>query len=239
VVGGVACRRRYADDADAAALTTRAACRKTHSCRGGNMPTATDSAMAVSTIDSTTLYPAASAASVAAVQSSRGHTFSKPASLSLTLLQGLGVDGDAHCGVTARHRSRVARDTGQPNLRQVHLIHEELLAELAQKGFRVLPGQIGENVTTRGLRLLDLPAGTCLCLGETAVVQLTGLRNPCVQLDRFRPGLMAAVLDRADDGGLIRKAGVMGIVASGGVVYPGDRIDVRLPDRPHRPLQPV
>jgi hypothetical protein len=195
--------------------------------------------MALSTIDPLTLNPEARLAHVVAVQSSRTHTFSKAASLSLTLLQGRGVEGDVHCSVTVRHRSRLARDAAQPNLRQVHLIHQELLDELALKGFNILPGQIGENITTRGLRLLDLPVGTRLHFGEAAVVELTGLRHPCVQMDRFQPGLMAAVLDRAPDGSLIRKAGVMGIVARGGVVYPRDLIEVELPERPHRPLRPV
>ncbi len=147
--------------------------------------------------------------------------------------------GDAHCGKTVRHRSRVTRDPSQPNLRQVHLIHDELLAELSCKGFQVRPGAIGENITTRGLALLRLPRDTSLCIGESAVVRLTGLRNPCVQLDRFQPGLMAAVLDRDQQGRLIRKAGVMGVVDAEGVVYPGDPIEVRLPDGPLRPLGPV
>jgi MOSC domain-containing protein YiiM len=176
---------------------------------------------------------------VVAVHGSRTHTFSKAASLSVTLLAGLGVEGDAHCGATVRHRSRVARDAGQPNLRQVHLIHEELLEELAVKGFRVLPGQMGENITTRGVGLLQLPVGTQLRLGEAAVIRLTGLRNPCVQLDRFQAGLMAAVLDRDERGRLVRKAGVMAVVLNGGVIYPGDSVEVTLPGLPYRPLKPV
>lgn len=155
------------------------------------------------------------------------------------LLAGLGVEGDAHCGATVQHRSRVARDPSQPNLRQVHLLHAELFDELAAQGHAVTPGQVGENITTRGLPLLALPTGTQLRIGADAVVQLTGLRNPCHQLDRFQPGLMAAVLDRSPEGGLIRKAGVMGIVLAGGVVRPGDTVQVTLPAEPHRPLAPV
>ena len=182
-------------------------------------------------------WPAA--ASVAAVHASRSHDFSKVTCLSITLLAGLGVRGDAHCGATVRHRSRVARDARQPNLRQVHLIHEELLAELEASGFKVRGGDLGENITTRGIALLGLPRDTRLHIGESAVVRLTGLRNPCLQLDRFQPGLMAAVLERDTQGKLVRKAGVMGVVEAEGVVYAGDPIAVRLPDGPRRSLEPV
>src|SRR6187455_428134 len=144
---------------------------------------------------------------VTTVSRSATHTMSKPSQESIRLVAGLGVEGDAHLGVTVKHRSRVARDPSQPNLRQVHLIHAELHDELRAAGFDVSAGQMGENVTTRGVDLLGLPTGTRLHLGETAVVELTGLRNPCTQLDGLRPGLMAAVLDRDADGNLVRKAG--------------------------------
>jgi MOSC domain-containing protein YiiM len=176
---------------------------------------------------------------VVAVSRSRGHSFSKPNELFIRLAAGLGVEGDAHLGETVKHRSRVRADPTQPNLRQVHLVHGELHDELRAAGFTVAPGEIGENVTTRGLDLLALPEGTRLHIGEHAVVQVTGLRNPCVQLDRFQPGLMAAVLDRDADGGLVRKAGIMSIVLSGGDVRPGDRIRVELPPEPHQPLHTV
>ena len=176
---------------------------------------------------------------VIAVCQARGHGFSKPAQLSIRLLAGLGVQGDAHAGATVKHRSRVARDPTQPNLRQVHLIHAELFDELAAAGFDIGPGQIGENVTTSGVDLLGLPAGTRLLLGEAALVEVTGLRNPCVQLNRFRPGLMAAVLGRDAQGGLVRKAGVMAVVVADGDVRPGDGIAVELPAPPHRPLAVV
>ena len=176
---------------------------------------------------------------VTAVSLRRGHHFSKTNSLSIRLLKGLGVDGDAHMGETVKHRSRAAKDPTQPNLRQVHLLHEELFDELRGKNFIVRPGEMGENVTTRGIDLLGLPAGTRLRLGETALVEVTGLRNPCVQIDRFQQGLMAATLDRDAGGNLVRKAGVMGIVLAGGDVRPGDAIIVELPAEPHRRLQPV
>jgi MOSC domain-containing protein YiiM len=176
---------------------------------------------------------------VEAVSLSAAHTFGKPNRDAVRLLAGLGVEGDAHLGVTVKHRSRVARDPTQPNLRQVHLIHAELHDELGAAGFVVKPGEMGENVTTRGIDLLALPVGARLHLGAAAVVEVTGLRNPCVQLDRFQPGLMAAVLDRDEHGGLVRKAGVMGIVVAGGDVRPGDRVRVELPPGPHRPLEPV
>ncbi len=175
---------------------------------------------------------------VIAVARDGAHRFSKVGEPAIRLLAGLGVEGDAHAGVTVKHRSRVARDPAQPNLRQVHLIHAELFDELAAKGFPVLPGDIGENITTRGIDLLSLPVGARLTIGET-VVEITGLRNPCIQLDRFRPGLMAAVLDRGPGGELVRKAGVMGVVLAGGEVRPGDAIRIAWPPPPHRPLAPV
>jgi MOSC domain len=178
-------------------------------------------------------------ARVVAVASSSTHAFSKPVRTSITLLAGQGVQGDAHCGVTVKHRSRVAEDATQPNLRQVHLMHGELFAELAAKGFVVRPGEMGENITTEGVDLLALPAGTELHIGTDAILSLTGLRNPCTQLDRLRPGLMAAVLDRSFEGRLIRKAGVMSVVVSAGVICPGDEIRVRLPAAPHRALERV
>jgi MOSC domain-containing protein YiiM len=176
---------------------------------------------------------------VVAVCRSPAHTFGKLARPAVQLLAGLGVEGDAHLGTTVKHRSRVAADPTQPNLRQVHLIHAELHDELRAAGFDVGPGQMGENVTTRGVDLLALPAGTLLRLGAEAVVEVTGLRNPCVQLDDFRPGLTAAVLDRDAAGNLVRKAGVMGVVRTGGEVKPGDTVVVELPPPPHRALEKV
>lgn len=168
-----------------------------------------------------------------------GHRFSKQSVSDLTLIAGQGVEGDAHCGVTVKHRSRVARDPSQPNLRQVHLIGVELLEEVTAKGLPVMPGQMGENVTLRGLDLLALPRGTVLHLGEEARIELTGLRNPCAQIDAFRPGLLAEMLPRGADGHVIRRAGVMAIVLTGGVVRTGDRVGVELPPAPHQPLIPV
>ncbi len=176
---------------------------------------------------------------VVAVARDSEHRFSKVTTDYIELVTGLGVAGDAHAGATVQHRSRVARDPSQPNLRQVHLIAAELLDELVARGFAVAPGALGENVTTCGVDLLALPTGAQLRLGADAVVRVTGLRNPCVQLDRYRPGLQRAVLDRAPDGELIRRAGVMGIVLSGGVVRRGDPVEVAVPDGAHRPLQPV
>lgn len=176
---------------------------------------------------------------VAAVSRETGHRFSKSRVDEITLLAGLGVAGDAHCGARVKHRSRVRQDPTQPNLRQVHLVHEELFAELAILGFEIAPGEIGENVTTRGLDLLALPRGTRLDLGATAIVEVTGLRNPCQQLDDHRPGLTQAVLGRAPDGALIRKAGIMGIVIAGGAIRAGDTIRVTLPPLPHQRLERV
>ncbi|TWO71630.1 MOSC domain-containing protein [Caenimonas sedimenti] len=176
---------------------------------------------------------------VVAVHRSASHSFSKYAEDEIVLVVGQGVAGDAHAGATVKHRSRVARDPSQPNLRQVHLLHAELFDELVGRDHPVFPGDLGENITTRGVALLDLPTGSRLRFGDGAEVEVTGLRNPCSQIDRFQPGLTAAVLDRAGDGALIRKAGVMAVVTRPGPVRAGDTILVHLPPVPHRPLQPV
>ena len=176
---------------------------------------------------------------VVSVSFRRGHHFSKTPSLSIRLLAGLGVDGDAHMGETVKHRSRVRKDPTQLNLRQVHLIHTELFDELRDKGFDVKPGDLGENITTSDIDLLGLPTGTRLHIGASAVVEVTGLRNPCIQLDTFRKGLMAATLDKNAAGNLVRKAGVMSVVLAGGDVRPGDSIKVERPAFPHRSLLPV
>ena len=167
------------------------------------------------------------------------YSFTKPNRDSVTLLAGFGVEGDVHAGVTVKHRSRVAKDPSQPNLRQIHLIHQELFAEVRAQGFEVAPGDLGENITTSGIDLLGLPVGTLLHLGDEAVVEVTGLRNPCYQIDHFQEGLLKQVVSRNADGTLVRKAGIMGIVAIGGFVRPGDPVGVELPAGPHRPLERV
>ena len=177
---------------------------------------------------------------VTAVSVSPGHTMTKPNAGAIRLLAGLGVQGDAHSGTTVKHRSHVRRDPTKPNLRQVHLIHSELHAELAEQGFAGLrPGQMGENVTTAGVDLLGLPVGTKLHLGAAAIVEVTGLRNPCAQLDGIQPGLMKATLDRDADGEIVMKSGIMGVVLAEGEVRPGDPIGVELPPEPHVRMQKV
>jgi len=176
---------------------------------------------------------------VLSVSRSSKHRFSKTNQLAIRLVEGLGIEGDAHAGTTVQHRSRVARDPTQPNLRQVHLIHAELFDELAATGFKVSAGEMGENITTKGIDLLTLPAGTHLAIGDSAVVEVTGLRNPCVQIDQFQAGLMRAVLGRDAEGNLVRKTGVMSIVIAGGEVHPGDAIKMMLPASPHRKLAVV
>lgn len=174
-----------------------------------------------------------------AVSSNAVYSFTKPNRAGITLLAGLGVEGDVHAGVTVKHRSRVAQDPTQPNLRQVHLIHQELFTELRDAGFEVAPGDLGENVTTCGIDLLALPVGTLLHLGDEAVVEVTGLRNPCLQIDHFQDGLLKRVVGKNEDGNVVRKAGIMGIVVAGGVVRPGDPVEAELPAEPHRPLERV
>ncbi|NMH89625.1 MOSC domain-containing protein [Flavivirga algicola] len=176
---------------------------------------------------------------VKSVSKSSSHTFSKYNCEKILLLKGLGVDGDAHLGKTVKHRSRVAHDPTQPNLRQVHLIHSELFDELKEKGFDIQDGQIGENITTKGIELLKLPKDAVLSIGEKAKIMITGLRNPCKQLDSLKQGLMKAVLDKDENGNLIRKAGIMGIVLEGGAVKIGDEIKVELPKKPYVKLDRV
>jgi MOSC domain-containing protein YiiM len=176
---------------------------------------------------------------VTAVSRSPRHKFSKQNEMWIRLVEGIGVEGDAHAGERVKHRSRARWNPQLPNLRQVHLMHAELHDELRAAGFDVSAGDMGENVTTRGIDLLGLPTGARLHLGDAAVVEVTGLRNPCVQLDRFQDGLMAATLDRDEHGELVRKAGIMSIVLAGGDVRPGDAIRVELPPEPHTPLKPV
>ena len=170
---------------------------------------------------------------VTAVSSSGDYAFTKPNRESVTLIAGLGVQGDVHAGVTVKHRSRLAKDPTQPNLRQVHLIHEELFAEVAAAGFTVTPGDLGENITTRGLDLLGLP------IGDEAVLEVTGLRNPCPQIDTFQGGLLKQVVGRDAAGNVVLKAGIMSVVAIGGTVRPGDAITAVVSDGPHRPLRRV
>lgn len=176
---------------------------------------------------------------VIAVSRDDVHRFSKPVVDEVTLVAGWGIEGDAHAGTTVQHRSRVARDPSQPNLRQVHLLHAEVFDEVAEAGFRVEPGQMGENVTTRGVDLLGLPTGTLLHLGDEACVRVTGLRNPCQQINGFEPGLLREVLGRDEDGSVVRKGGVMSVVVTGGAVRTGDRIRVELPTGEQQALQPV
>ncbi|NUP17214.1 MAG: MOSC domain-containing protein [Streptomyces sp.] len=177
--------------------------------------------------------------SVTAVSSNGEYSFTKPNRDSITLLAGLGVEGDVHSGVTVKHRSRVAQNPDQPNLRQVHLIHEELFGDVGEEGFKVAPGELGENITTRGIDLLGLPVGTLLRIGGSAVLEVTGLRNPCLQIDNFQAGLLKQVVGRDEAGNIVHKAGIMSIVREGGVVRPGDTIEAELPSGPHKPLERV
>jgi len=176
---------------------------------------------------------------IISVASDTGHSFSKITKSEITLIAGRGVLGDAHSGTTVKHRSRVAKDPTQPNLRQVHLIHSELFDEVAQQGFTVVPGEMGENITTRGLDLLAMPQRTRLHLGAEAIVEITGLRNPCSQIEKFQSGLLKACLDKDEEGNLIRKAGVMSIVIQGGTISQNDTIEVFLPEGEHKPLECV
>lgn len=179
------------------------------------------------------------AGEVVSVSRNPRHKLFKAVEIQIRLVAGIGVEGDAHAGPTVQHRSRKRWQPELPNLRQVHLFAVEMLEELRVRGFDVAPGRLGENVTTCGIDLLGLPAETRLTLGSRAMVELTGLRNPCVQLDRLQAGLVAATLDRDAVGGLQRRAGVMAVVLESGEVRAGDRIAIELPGEPHTPLAPV
>ena len=176
---------------------------------------------------------------VVAVSCNAQHTFSKPNQSVIKLIEGVGVEGDAHAGKTVKHRYLVGLDSTKPNLRQVHLMQAELFDELNAKGFSVGPGQLGENITTRGVDLLALPRGTKLTIGAETVIELTALRNPCFQIDHFQKGMLKAVLDKGEDGRVIRKAGVMGIVLTGGEIRPKSSIMIELPSEPHQSLEYV
>ena len=184
-------------------------------------------------------HTATATARVVAVAASRQHRFSKQTAPVIRLIEGLGVEGDAHLGATDQHRSHARRDPTRTNLRQVHLLPGELFDDLLASGHRVLPGDLGENVTTYGIDLPALPVDTLLLLGQTAEVRVTGLRNPCRQNNPFRAGLLGRVLTRGADGSEVRRAGIMGVVRRGGEVRPGDPVTVVLPAGPHRPLRKV
>jgi hypothetical protein len=176
---------------------------------------------------------------VKAVSKSSSHTFNKYNCEKINLVKGLGIEGDAHSGKTVKHRSRVARDPLQPNLRQVHLIHAELFEELAENGFDVTAGQLGENITTFDIDLLNLPKNTILKIGQNSEIIITGLRNPCIQIDSIQKGLMKAMLYRDEDGNLMRKSGVMGIVLKGGEIKVGDKIEIKMPKDSFQKLEVV
>lgn len=179
------------------------------------------------------------AATVVAVSSDGDHRFSKVPVPSIVLVEGFGVEGDAHGGSTVQHRSRVARDPSQPNLRQVHLMPSEFLDVAREHGFDVSAGDLGENILTRGIDLTGLGRDTLLHLGPDAVVRVTGLRNPCVQIDAFRTGLLALAVRRDASGDIMRAAGVMSVVVQGGVVSGTDAIVAEPPPTGHVPLEVV
>jgi len=176
---------------------------------------------------------------VHALSISEQHTFSKNLVNEVVVIAGIGIKGDAHAGVTVKHRSRVAKDPTQPNLRQIHLIHLELLSDLKTKGYIVKPGDLGENITTTGISLLDLPKDTILTIGENVEIQITGLRNPCHQIDKFQKGLLKEVVGKNDAGEIVRMAGIMGIVLKGGIIKVNDTIQIAYPDLPYQKLERV
>jgi len=176
---------------------------------------------------------------VHSLSSSAQHSFSKHTTHQVEVIKGIGIKGDAHAGVKVKHRSRVAKDPNQPNLRQIHLIHLELLKELVAKGYTVNPGDLGENITTEGISILNLPKDTILKIGENVAIQITGLRNPCHQIDKFQKGLLKEVVGKNDAGDIIRMAGIMAIVLEGGMIKVNDEILVELPALPHQKLERV
>ena len=186
-----------------------------------------------------TAAPPGDRPSVVAVSTDARHRFSKKPCERITLLKGIGVRGDAHSGATVQHLSRVAQDPHQPNLRQIHLLQREFFDEASEAGYELAPGELGENVLTQGLDLLALPRDSLLHIGNRAVIRVTGLRNPCAQIDTFRKGLLKIAAGHDVNGRLVRKVGVMGVVMSGGEIRPGDTIGVELPALPHLALERV
>ena len=178
-------------------------------------------------------------ASVVAVSKDGQHRFSKTPCAQILLLEGIGIQGDAHAGITVQHLHRMAKDPGQPNLRQVHLLPSEFFDEARGEGYELGPGDLGENVLTEGLDLAGLSLDTLLHIGSGAVVRVTGLRNPCVQINRFRKGLLKVASGRDENRKVVLKAGIMGIVTTGGIIRPGDGIDVEPPAPPHHALECV
>jgi MOSC domain-containing protein YiiM len=176
---------------------------------------------------------------VVGVSAGKEHSFSKSNLPCINLIENFGVEGDAHAGKTIQHLFLLKKDPSRKNIRQVHLIPYELFAELGKKGFAVSAGQLGENITTKGVDLLSLPEGARLHIGKVAVVELTALRNPCIQIDRFQKGLLKEVVDKDEAGNIVRRVGVMGVVIVGGVVNMGDKIEITLPNEPHLPLEYV
>ena len=175
-------------------------------------------------------------ASVVAVSKDEYHRFSKVPCTQITLIKGVGVRGDTHSGVTVQHLFAVEQDPRQPNLRQVHLLQQEFLDQARDQGYELTPGDLGENILTDDLDLVGLWQDTLLHIGSQAVVRVSGLRNPCAQIDSFRPGLLQVAVRRDLKGDVVRKAGIMGVVTTGGVVHPGDEIEVEWPAQPHRRL---
>lgn len=175
---------------------------------------------------------------VVAVACDSKHNIIKPVQAHITLIAGWGVEGDAHAGETIQHRYDKRRNPTAPNLRQIHLMHAELFDHMADQGMTVRPGQMGENITTRDIDILSLPQGTRLKLGN-AVIELTGLRNPCKYLNTIAPGLMKACLAKHKDGTPFPQSGVMGMIIAGGIVKAGDAIEIVLPEKPHHRLLPV
>ena len=176
---------------------------------------------------------------VFAICSSPKHGFSKQPQRSIRLLAGRGVEGDAHCGETVQHLYLKRRNPLAPNRMQVHLLQSELFDELAFVGYALTAGQLGENITTRGIGLLNLPQGTRLHLGGEAVVELTGLRTPCKLIEDFKPGLLKQVISRDAANKVLAKAGVMAIVLHGGDVHERSPIRVEYPAARHVPLQMI
>lgn len=178
-------------------------------------------------------------ASVVSLSTSPTHSMSKKKVTQVELIKGIGISGDAHAGKKVKHRSRVRQNPDQPNLRQVHLIHSELFEELSTKGFMIKAGEMGENITTKGIDLLALSKGCILSIGSDVKVEITGLRNPCDQLNGLQEGLLNAVLDKDGNGKLIRKAGIMGVVLTSGIVKNGDKIIEFYQPEKHQALERV
>jgi len=135
------------------------------------------------------------------------------------LIADFGVKGDYHAGKFIRHRWLAKKDPTRLNNRQVLLIDDSILADIGKEGISPKPGELGENITLEGIKLMRQPIGTKFQIGD-AVVELTEIRRPCYQLNAIHPNLQNTVMpDKEDES--TWNAGMLATVIKGGTVQSG------------------